>query len=294
MHHEAQRRGAHAAALAGRLPDDAPLRPGRSGRRLHGADRRARKGPGHDHGLCRLLAPAQLGRRGRILRPDGHPRLPPEPRPGLPQRGADSRIGPRYEPRVGSHGRHEDRHGSLRRERQHRRGGPRGQSQRARLGAVRTDGHLPLDARRLREPYPRDRRCRARRRRTGLHGRCEHERPGGTDQPRLHRGRRLPPESPQDLRHAARRRRPGRRPDLRGRTPQGVPADPPDRRYGRRRGHHGRLVGSVGLGHAAADHLRLHQDARRGGAAPRHRDGHRQCQLHVFGPQVGIPHLLLG
>ena len=75
---------------------------------------------------------------------------------------------------------------------------------------------------------------------------------------------------------------------------QGVPADPPDRRHGRRRGHHGRLVGSVGLGHAAADHLRLHQDARRGGATPRHRDGHRQCQLHVFGPQVGIPHLLLG
>ena len=92
------------------------------------------------------------------------------------------------------------------------------------LGAVRADGHLPLDARRVREPHPRDRGRRARRRRAGLHGRRQHERAGGADQPRLHRRRRLPPQPAQDLRHAARRRRSGRGPDLRGRAPQGVPA----------------------------------------------------------------------
>ena len=43
----------------------------------------------------------------------------------------------------------------------------------------------------------------------------------GTDQPRLHRGGRLPPEPPQDLRHAPRRRRPGCGADLRGRAPEG-------------------------------------------------------------------------
>lgn len=34
---------------------------------------------------------------------------------------------------------------------------------------------------------------------------------GRADQPRIHRGRRLPPEPAQDVRHPARRRRPGRR-----------------------------------------------------------------------------------
>ena len=121
---------------------------------------------------------------------------------GLPQRGADPRVGPRHEPRLGRDGRHEDRDGGVRRKGQHRRGGPRSQGQRALVGAVRPDGHLPLDARRLREPYPRDRGRRPRRRRTGLHGRRQHERAGGTDEPRLHRGRRLPPQPPQDLRHA--------------------------------------------------------------------------------------------
>ena len=51
--------------------------------------RGAGKGPGDDHRLRGLLAATQLGRRGRILGADGNPRLPPEPRSGLPQRGAD-------------------------------------------------------------------------------------------------------------------------------------------------------------------------------------------------------------
>ncbi len=87
---------------------------------------------------------------------------------------------------------------------------------------------------------------------------------------------------------------PGRGSDLRGRTPPGVPAVASRRGDGRRRGHHGRRLRTVGLGPAAADHLRLHQDAGRGGAAPRHRNGHRERQLHVLGTQVGVPHLLFG
>ena len=113
VHHEAQRRGAHAAALAGGLPDDAPLRPGRPGRRLHAVNQGVGKRPGDDHGLRGLLPATQFGRCGRIRRADGDPRLPPEPRTGLPQRGADPGLGPRHQPRVGRHGRHEDRHGSL-------------------------------------------------------------------------------------------------------------------------------------------------------------------------------------
>ena len=82
VHHEAQRRGAHAAALAGRLPEHAPLRPGRPGQGLYGPDRRAGTGPGDDHRLRGLLVAAQFGRGGRIHGADGHPRLPPEPRTG--------------------------------------------------------------------------------------------------------------------------------------------------------------------------------------------------------------------
>ena len=51
VHHEAQRRGAHAAPFAGRLPEHAPLRPGGSGRGLHAVDHGVGKRPGDDHGL---------------------------------------------------------------------------------------------------------------------------------------------------------------------------------------------------------------------------------------------------
>ena len=109
-----------------------------------------------------------------------------------------------------------------------------------------------------------------------------------------HRRRRLPPQPAQDLRHAPRRRRPGRRPDLRRRAPQGIPPLASGYADGRRRGHHGRGVGPLGLRHAAAHNLRLYQDAGWKRAAPRHRNGDRQCQLHVLGAGTGIPHLLFG
>ena len=50
----------------------------------------------------------------------------------------------------------------------------------------------------------------------------------------------------------------------------------------------------LGLRHAAAHNLRLYQDAGWKRAAPRHRNGDRQCQLHVLGAGTGIPHLLFG
>ena len=95
VHHEAQRRGAHAAPFAGRLPEHAPLRPGGSGRGLHAVDHGVGKRSGDDHGLRGLVAAAQFGRGGRVHGADGDPRLPPEPRTGLPQRRADPGVGPR-------------------------------------------------------------------------------------------------------------------------------------------------------------------------------------------------------
>ena len=109
VHDETQRGGTHATPVVGRVPEHAPLRTRRTGRRLHGADRRARTRPGHDHRTGRLLAATQFGRRGRIRRVDGHPRLPPVQGAGVPQRHPDPRLGARHEPRVGRHGRHEDR-----------------------------------------------------------------------------------------------------------------------------------------------------------------------------------------
>ena len=162
------------------------------------------------------------------------------------------------------------------------------------LGAGLHDDHLPLDARRIREPHPRDRGCRTRRRRTGIYGRRQHERPGRSHEPRLHRCGRLPPEPAQDLRNASRRRRPGRRSDLRGGAPPQVPPLAFDRPHRRRRRHHGRGIGTLGFGHALPDHLRLHQDAGRRRSESGYRDGDRERQLHVVGPQVGVPHLLFG
>ncbi len=153
---------------------------------------------------------------------------------------------------------------------------------------------LPLDPRRIREPHPRHRGNCTRRRRPSLHGRGEHERAGGSDEPGLHRRRRVPPEPAQDLCDAPRRRRTGRRPDLRGGTPADVPALAPGDADGRRRRHHGGGVGPLGLGDAAADHLRLHPDAGRRRTAPCDGNGHRERELHVVGAGARIPDLLHG
>ena len=49
--------------------------------------------------------------------------------------------------------------------------------------AGRPHGDLPVDPRGLRGVHPRDLRCGARGGRPGLHGRCQHERPGGSHAP---------------------------------------------------------------------------------------------------------------
>ena len=79
-------------------------------------------------------------------------------------------------------------------------------------------GHLSLHPRRLRGSHHRDLRHHPRAWRAGLHGRGQHERPGGPHQPRAHRRGRLPPEPAQDLLHSPRRRRAGHGAHLRGRA----------------------------------------------------------------------------
>jgi UDP-N-acetylglucosamine 1-carboxyvinyltransferase len=83
-------------------------------------------------------------------------------------------------------------------------------------------------------------------------------------------------------------------PDLRGGAPPQVPPLAFDRPHRRRRRHHGRGIGTLGFGHALPDHLRLHQDAGRRRSESGYRDGDRERQLHVVGPQIGVPHLLFG
>jgi glycine dehydrogenase len=100
---------------------------------------------------------------------------------------------------------------------------PRPSSTRHARGA---DGHLSLDARRVRGAHPRDLRHRARARRPGLHGRRQHERAGRAHRPGDYRRRRLPPQPAQDVLHSARRRRPGHGADRRGGASRAVPARP--------------------------------------------------------------------
>ena len=145
----------------------------------------------------------------------------------------------------------------------------------------RPDGDY-LDARRLREPHPRNRRRRPRRRRAGIHGRRQHERAGGTDELPAHRGRRLPPQPPQDLRHAPRRRRPAS--ICVAEHLQGLP---PSHSVVATGGDEGiTAVASAPWGSAllCPDHLRLYQKMLGAeGLSQSHRDGHRQRQLHVGG-----------
>ena len=88
---------------------------------------------------------------------------------------------------------------------------------------------------------------------------------------------------------------PGVGPILRRRAPQGIPPLASGCADGRRRGHHGRGVGPVGL-RACCCPITYGYIKMLGGkrAAPRHRNGDRQCQLHVVGAGTGVPHLLFG
>ena len=128
------------------------------------------------------------------------------------------------------------------------------------------DGHLPVDARRVRGGDQRHLRDRPRARRPGLHGRRQHERAGRPLPPRRHRRRRLPPQPAQDLLHPARRRRPGHGPDRRRGAPRALPARPPRRRRpAATRRHRPGRGGAVGQREHPAHLLGLHpHDGRRG------------------------------
>ena len=108
------------------------------------------------------------------------------------------------------------------------------------------DGDVSVDPRRVRGRDPGNLRRRSSVRRSGLHGRRQHERAGGADQPGGDRRRRLSPEPAQDVRHPARRRRPGHGTDWRGaRTSRHSFPDIPScawagrRRFARSRRRHG-------------------------------------------------------
>ncbi len=183
-----------------------------------------------DHRLRRDVAAAERRLAGRVRGPAGDPRLPREPRPGTPRRLPDPVVRARHQPGVGRDGRLPRRGRRLRRRRQRRSRRPGREGGAAQGRARRADGHLPVDARRVRGRDPPHLRDHPRARRAGVHGRRQPERAGRPLPPGRHRRRRLPPQPAQDVLHPARRRRPRHGPDLRRRPPGAVPAPPPGRR----------------------------------------------------------------
>ena len=126
------------------------------------------------------------------------------------------------------------------------------------------DDHVSVDARRLRGRHPRDLRHRPRARRSGVHGRRQHERAGRADEPGRDRRRRLPSESAQDVCDPSRWRWPGHGTDRRRTSPGAVSAGSSDRARRRREGDSCRLGGAVGQCKHPADLVRLHPHAGRG------------------------------
>ena len=100
----------------------------------------------------------------------------------------------------------------------------RAKAEAARGRSRRAHGHVSEHARRLRGNDRGDLRDHSRARRTGLHGRREHERAGRPHLAGPHRRGCLPPQSAQDLLHSARRRRPGHGADRRGGASRAVPS----------------------------------------------------------------------
>ncbi len=176
-----------------------------------------------------------------------HPRLPREPGRRAPRRLPHPPVRARHQPGQRRHGGDEGGGGGDRRQRQRGPGRPARQGRAARRAALRADDHLSLHARRLRGGDPGDLRHRAPPRRAGLHGRRQHERPGGAVPPRRLRRRRVPPEPAQDLLHPARRRRPGDGPHRRRGAPGALPPRAPrgPRRAGRARRRVGRRRGGA-------------------------------------------------
>ena len=117
-------------------------------------------------------------------------------------------------------------------------------------------------------------------RRPGVHGRREHERAGGADEPGGDRRRRLPPEPAQDVCDSAWRRRPRHGTDRRGGASGAVSSGPSGRARRRLRSHSRRVSGALGIGEHSADFLRLHPHARRRRHDQRHEARDSERELH--------------
>ena len=188
-----------------------------------------------NHGIRRRFPSTQRRLAGRIRRPSRHPRLASlswrHPAHRLPH----PRLRARHKPRECHHGRNESRPRRLRPVRQRR---PRRSSRQSRSPSRHArcgDGHLSLHAWRFRRRHPRNLRDRPHRRRSGLHGWREYERPGRPLPSRRFRSRCLPSQSPQNLLHSAWWRRSRRRPHRRCQAPRTLPSRRPARQQQRRR-----------------------------------------------------------
>mmetsp|Transcript_18295 Transcript_18295/g.55035 ORF Transcript_18295/g.55035 Transcript_18295/m.55035 type:complete len:240 (-) Transcript_18295:3215-3934(-) len=227
MHHEAERDLRDDGNYVARVRQPAPLRAPGPGRRLH----RDVRGPGSaadgDHGLRQGVVAAQCRGQWRVRWPDGHPSLPSLPRRCPPQHLHHPHQRPRHQPGQRHHGGHEDCAHLYRRQGQHRhcRAQGEGRAAQGQLGGV--DDHVPEHPRRVRGGRGRHLQHHPRQRRAGLHGRRQHERPGGSDVSGPHRRGRVPPEPAQDLLHPPRRRRARHGPHRREGTLGSLPALPP-------------------------------------------------------------------
>ena len=208
----------------------APVRPGRPGGRLPGADRVARAPAGRAHRLRRGLGAAERRLAGRAGRAARHPRLPRLPRRRRPRRLPDPGVGARHQRGQRGAGRAARRGGQVRRRRRRRPRRPAGQAGGAR-GPRRGDhDHLPVHgtASTSRTSATSARPCTRRAARCTSTGRTSTRWSGWPRRAGLRR-RRVAPEPAQDVLHPARRRRPRRRAGGGPRAPGGLPARPRQR-----------------------------------------------------------------
>src|SRR5881296_3416930 len=287
VYHEAERDHRDGPPFLARVQPAAPVRAPRAGHGLPHAVPPARGHARRDHRVREGVAPAQRRVARRIHRAPGDPRLSPLAWRTASHHLPHSHLRPRHQSRERGDGR---AHGGARpdrRERRHRFGGPPRQSGRTPAHARRADGDLPVYHRHFRGVHPAGVRDRARARWPGVHGRRQHERPGGVVPAGRHGRRCVPLEPPQDVLYPARRGGPGDGADLCRRPPRAVPPGPPGRaaasgttvRHGVRR--------AVGQRLDPAHFLGVHRAYGAGGVGGGHHDGDPQRQLR--GPTAGFP-----
>jgi hypothetical protein len=159
-------------------------------------------------------------------------------------------------------------------------GRPDGQGCRAFRSPGGADADLSVDPRRVRGRRAEAVRGHARARRSGVHGRRQHERPGGTVPAGRTRRRRLPYQLAQDLRHPARRRRSGRRPHRSRLAPRALLPGHPVIQVGSEQVHRSGLGRALGQRQHPARGLGLRPHDGRRRADPGNQAGHPQRELH--------------